>query len=67
MNRLYECEEVIKSLKNQLEKSFEVDQAIYSNFYKLSALYFEKKNNQDEFYNNALQYLGYVRENVSIN
>lgn len=64
LNRLYECEEIIKSLKSQLEKSFEVDQVIYSNFYKLSALYYEKKENYDEFYNNSLQFLAYVKENV---
>ncbi len=64
LNKLYECEEIIKGLKIQLEKSFEVDQLIYSNFYKLSALYYEKKENFDEFYNNALQYLAYVKEGV---
>lgn len=57
---------MIKNLRIQLEKSFEVDQLIYSNFYKLSALYYEKKQNHDEFYNNALQYLAYVKENVFI-
>jgi 26S proteasome regulatory subunit N9 len=66
LNRLYECEEIIKSLKVQLEKSFEVDLIIYSNYYKLSALYYEKKENYDEFYNNSLQYLAYVKEGVSI-
>lgn len=66
LNRLYECEDIIKSLKVQLEKSFEVDQLIYSNFSKLSAYYFEKKENYDEFYNNSLQFLAYVKENVRI-
>jgi 26S proteasome regulatory subunit N9 len=65
MNKLYECLEIINFLKLQLEKSFEVDQLIYSNFYKLSAFYFEKKKNYDEFYNNALQYLAYVKDNVN--
>jgi hypothetical protein len=64
MNRLYECEDIIKGLKVQLEKSFEVDQLIYSNFSKLCAYYFEKKENYDEFYNNSLQFLAYVKENV---
>lgn len=64
MNKLYECEEIIKYLRVQLEKSFEVDQLIYSNFYKLSAYYFEKKENYDEFYNNSLQFLGYVKDQV---
>jgi hypothetical protein len=64
LNRLYECEDIIKTLKNQLDKNFEVEQIIYSNFYKLSAYYYEKKENYDEFYNNSLQYLAYVKENV---
>jgi hypothetical protein len=64
LNRLYECEDIIKNLKNQLEKSFEVDQIIYANFSKLAAYYYEKKENYDEFYNNSLQYLAYVKDNV---
>ena len=66
LDQLYECEDIIKSLKVQLEKTFEVDQLIYSNFSKLSAYYYEKKGNYDEFYNNSLQYLAYVKEHVSI-
>jgi hypothetical protein len=66
LNRLYECEDIIKSLKIQLEKSFEVDTVIYANFSKLSAYYYERKENYDEFYNNSLQYLAYVKDNVSI-
>jgi hypothetical protein len=66
MGRLYDCEEIIKNLKVQLEKKFEVDQIIYSNFYKLSAYYYEAKENYDEFYNNSLQFLAYVKEHVSL-
>jgi hypothetical protein len=65
LNRLYECEEIIKSLKGQFEKSFEIDKLVYSNFYKLSAYYYEKKENYDEFYNNSLQYLAYIKEGVN--
>lgn len=65
LNRLYECEEIIKSLRKQLERSFEVDQIIYSNYYKLAAFYYEKREDYDEFYNNSLQYLAYVKEGVN--
>ena len=65
MNRLYECEDIMKSLKVQMEKSFEVEQIIYANFSKLSAYYYEKKENYDEFYTNSLQFLAYVKEHVS--
>jgi 26S proteasome regulatory subunit N9 len=66
LGKLYECEDIMKSLKGQLEKSFEVDHLIYSNFSKLSAYYYERKENYDEYYNNALQFLAYVQENVKI-
>lgn len=64
LNRLYECEDIVKFLKIQLEKNFEIDQIIYCNFYKLSAYFYEKKQNYDEFYNNSLQFLAYVQNNV---
>ena len=60
LNELYKCEEIILSTKSELEKRFEVDQLIYSNLYCLSTLYYEKKQNYDEYYNNALQYLAYA-------
>ena len=66
LGKLYECEDIIKSTKAQLEKRFEVDQIIYSSFYKLSAYYYEKKGNYDDFYNNCLQYLGYMKDSVSL-
>jgi hypothetical protein len=66
LNRLYECEDKIKSLKSLIEKRFEVDPIIYRNFYKLSAFHNEKKRNYDEFYNNSIQYLAYAKESVSI-
>jgi 26S proteasome regulatory subunit N9 len=61
---LYKCEEIIKSVRSELEKRFEVDQIVYSSFYKLSMLYYKRRENWDEFYNNALQYLAYVKDNV---
>lgn len=64
MGKLYECEDIVKSLKIELEKRFEVDQLIYANFYKLSAKFYDYKQNYDEFYNTALQYLAYVKESV---
>jgi len=66
LNSLIECEDIITNLKAELEKRFEVDQIIYSNFYKLSAQFYEVKKNYDEFYSNCLQFLAYVKENVKI-
>jgi hypothetical protein len=65
LGKLYECEDIIKGLKFQLEKNFEVDQIIYSQFYRLSAYFYDKKGNFDEFYNNSLQFLAYVKEHVN--
>jgi len=64
LNSLIECEEIITNLKKELERRFEVDQIIYSNFYRLSAEFYELKKNYDEFYSNCLQFLAYVKENV---
>lgn len=66
MNKLFESEEIINSLKVTLAKTIDVDPIIYCNFYKLSATYFYKRKNHDEFYNNSLQYLAYAKENVKI-
>jgi 26S proteasome regulatory subunit N9 len=53
-------------VRSELEKRFEVDQIVYSSFYKLSMMYYKQKENYDEFYNNAIQYLAYVKDNVYI-
>jgi|LauGreDrversion4_2_1035121.scaffolds.fasta_scaffold387731_1 26S proteasome regulatory subunit N9 len=65
MGKLYECEDIMKDVKHNLEKMFEVDPLVYSNLYLLSLEYHEKRQNWDEFYNNAIQYLAYVKENVT--
>ena len=65
MEKLYETEDTIKDIKRSLEKMFEIDPLIYSNLYRLSLEYSEKKGNWDEFYNNSIQYLAYVKENVN--
>ena len=64
MDKLYETEDMIKDIKRSLEKMFEIDPLIYANLYRLSLEYSEKKGNWDEFYNNSIQYLAYVKENV---
>lgn len=64
LNNMIECEEIIKNLKSELEKKFEVDQVIYSNYYLLSAKFFEVRRNYDEFYGSCLQYLAYVKDSV---
>lgn len=65
LNNMIESEAIIKTLKVELEKKFEVDQMIYSNYYLLSAKFYEIKKNYDEFYSSALQYLAYVNDNVN--
>jgi len=64
MGKLYECEDVIKDVKHNLEKMFEVDPLVYSSLYQLSLEHCEKKENWDDFYNNSIQYLAYVKESV---
>lgn len=64
LNRLYDCNDILKEVKVSLEKLFDVDHIVYAYFYKLSALYFEKKENYDEFYNYALQFFAYCPEDT---
>ena len=62
LNKLYECHEILKEVKVALEKLFDVDHMVYSYFYKLFSHYYDKKQNYDEFYNYALQYFAYCKE-----
>jgi 26S proteasome regulatory subunit N9 len=41
---------------------FDVDHIVYAYFYKLYALYYDKKKNYDEFYNYALQFFAYCKD-----
>lgn len=62
LNRLYDFHEILKEVKVSLEKLFDVDHMVYSYFYKLFSSYYDKKQNFDEFYNYALQYFAYCKE-----
>ena len=44
LNRLHDCNDVLKEVKVSLEKLFDVDHIVYAYFYKLYALYYDKKN-----------------------
>lgn len=59
MNQMYELEDIINSVGNDFNKKIEIEPFIYSQYYKLSTLYYERMNNYDSFYINAFQYLGY--------
>lgn len=62
LNRLHDCNDVLKEVKVSLEKLFDVDHIVYAYFYKLYALYYNKKKNYDEFYNYALQFFAYCKD-----
>lgn len=62
LSRLYECNDILKEVKVSLEKLFDVDHIVYAYFYKLYAMYYDKKQNYDEFYNYALQFFAYCSE-----
>ena len=59
LNKMYELEEVVKNTEQDFSGNIEIDSSLYSQYYKLSTLYYEKKENYDNFYNNAFQYLAY--------
>ena len=59
LNKMYELEEVVKNTEQDFSGNIEIDSSLYSQYYKLSTLYYEKKEDYDNFYNNAFQYLAY--------
>lgn len=62
LSKLHECNDMLKSIKVSLEKVFDVDHIVYAYFYKLYAYYYVRKGNYDEFYNYALQFFAYYKE-----
>ena len=59
LNRMYELEDIVKNTEQDFSGNIEIDSSLYSQYYKLSTLYYEKKQDYDNFYNNAFQYLAY--------
>ena len=59
LNKMYELEEIVKNTEQDFSGNIEIDSSLYSQYYKLSTLFYEKKQDYDNFYNNAFQYLAY--------
>ena len=59
LDKMYELEEIVKSTEEDFSSNIEIDASLYSQYYKLSTLFYEKKQDYDNFYNNAFQYLAY--------
>ena len=59
LNKMYELEEIVKNTEGDFSGNIEIDASLYSQYYKLSTLFYEKKEDYDNFYNNAFQYLAY--------
>ena len=62
LNKMYDLEDILNSIKDEFEKRSEIDPVIYIDFYRLSTYFYEKKENYDEFYHNAFQYLAYQNQ-----
>ena len=59
LDKMYELEDIINTTELDFTGKFEIDSALYAQYYKLSTLFYEKKKDYDKFYNNAFQYLAY--------
>ena len=59
MNKMFELEEIVKSTKVDFSGKYEIEPSLYAQYYKLSTLFYEKKKDYDNFYDNAFQYLAY--------
>ena len=59
LNKMYELEDIVKNTEQDFSSNIEIDTSLYAQYYKLSSLYYEKKEDYDNFYNNSFQYLAY--------
>jgi 26S proteasome regulatory subunit N9 len=59
LKKMYELEEIVLNTEQDFSSNIEIDPSLYAQYYKLSSLYYEKKEDYDNFYNNAFQYLAY--------
>ncbi len=62
LNKMYDLEDILNNIKIEFEKRSEIDPVIYIDFYRLSTYFYEKKEDYDEFYHNAFQYLAYQNQ-----
>lgn len=56
------CLPIMNDLKKQIEGNKDVEQYLYSTYYKLAYLYYKKKQKWRNFFTNALQHLAYTNE-----
>ena len=59
LNKMYELEDIIKTTESEFSGNIEIDASLYAQYYKLTTLFYEKKQDYDNFYFNAFQYLAY--------
>ena len=59
LNKMFELEEIVKSTKVDFSGKYEIEPSLYAQYYKLSTLFYEKKKDYDNFYDNSFQYLAY--------
>jgi hypothetical protein len=52
----------METLKKQIEGNKDVEQYLYSTYYKLAYLYYKKNKKWRLFFTNALQHLAYTNE-----
>lgn len=62
LGQIYDLEDILKKVKLDFEKKSEIDAVIYSNYYRLSTYFYEKKQDYDSYYYAALQYLAYEKD-----
>jgi len=56
------CLSILETLRKQIEGNKDVEQYLYSSYYKLAMLYYKKKQKWRLFFTNALQHLAYTNE-----
>lgn len=56
------CLPILEALRKQIEGNKDVEQYLYSTYYKLAMLYYKKKQKWRLFFTNALQHIAYTNE-----
>jgi 26S proteasome regulatory subunit N9 len=55
-----ETGDALVQIRDEIDKATSIDSLIYSGFYRVYALYFDRRKDYEEFYQYALQYLAYT-------
>lgn len=57
--------DILREAEVKLRAMYNLDKIVYSTFFRAKTIYYFKKNDYEQFYQNSLQYLAYTDTKVS--